>query len=264
MFFAVFSCTMTSTVAGNSTFPLTWSPCVCVLMMVVMGFGVRSLMRSRIGWPHPGFFVSTTTTPDAPMKTAVLPPPPVSMNRLSRSFSTSTTLGAACAAPAAGCCEAATASDRAPTVSNVARTMILFMQPPISVVLRPWTCRFRRSKMRPMKSLLPLVVAVLLPHLAAAQSVSLQDNVLQDWTRLKDTMMKIAAAMPDDKFGYRATAPERTWGEQILHVAEANIVQIGRLGSKAPPPASDMKETSPAAITHTLEASFDFGIAALK
>jgi len=59
-----------------------------------------------------------------------------------------------------------------------------------------------------MKSLLPLVVAVLLPHLAAAQSVSLQDNVLQDWTRLKDTMMKIAAAMPDDKFGYRATAPE--------------------------------------------------------
>jgi uncharacterized damage-inducible protein DinB len=116
----------------------------------------------------------------------------------------------------------------------------------------------------PMRSLLPLFVAVLLPHLAAAQPVSLQDNVLQDWTRLKDTMMKIAAAMPHDKFGYRATPPERTWGEQILHVAEANIVQIGRLGSKVPPPAYDMKETSPAAIMKTLEASFDFGIAALK
>ena len=118
--------------------------------------------------------------------------------------------------------------------------------------------------MRPMKSLLPLVVALLLPHLAAAQSVSLQDNVLQDWTRLKDTMMKIAAAMPDDKFGYRATAPERTWGEQILHVAEANIVQMGRLGAKVPPPAYDMKETSRAAIMKTLEASFDYGVAALK
>jgi uncharacterized damage-inducible protein DinB len=115
-----------------------------------------------------------------------------------------------------------------------------------------------------MKSLLPLVVAVLLPHLAAAQSVSLQDNVLQDWTRLKDTMMKIAAAMPDDKFGYRATAPERTWGEQILHVAEANIVQMGRLGAKVPPPAYDMKETSRVAIMRTLEASFDYGVAALK
>ena len=98
--------------------------------------------------------------------------------------------------------------------------------------------------MRHMKNLLPLVVAVMLPQLAAAQSVSLQDNVLQDWTRVKDTMMNIAAAMPDDKFGYRATAPERTWGEQILHVAEANIVQMGRLGSKGPPPAYDMKVIS--------------------
>ena len=52
-----------------------------------------------------------------------------------------------------------------------------------------------------MRRLLPLALAVLLPHLAAAQSVSLQDNALQDWTRLKDTMMKIAAAMPEDKFG---------------------------------------------------------------
>ena len=86
-----------------------------------------------------------------------------------------------------------------------------------------------------MRRLLPLALAVLLPHLAAAQSVSLQDNALQDWTRLKDTMMKIAAAMPEDKFGYRATPPERTWGEQILHVAEANIVQMGRLGAKVPP-----------------------------
>ena len=115
-----------------------------------------------------------------------------------------------------------------------------------------------------MKSLLPLVLIVLLPSLAAAQSVSLQDNALQDWTRLKDTMMKIAAAMPEDKFGYRATPPERTWGEQILHVAEANVVQMGRLGSKVPPPAYNMKETSPTAIMKTLEASFDFGSAALK
>ena len=93
MFALVFSWTMTSTVAGNSTLPLTWSPCVCVLMIVVTGFGVSSLILSRIGWPQPGFFVSTTTTPSAPTKTAVLPPPPFSMNRLSLSFSTSTTFG---------------------------------------------------------------------------------------------------------------------------------------------------------------------------
>jgi uncharacterized damage-inducible protein DinB len=115
-----------------------------------------------------------------------------------------------------------------------------------------------------MKTVLPFALAVLLPHFAVAQAVSLHDNALQDWSRLKDTMLKIAAAMPEDKFGYRATPAERTWGEQILHVAEANVVQMGRLGSKVAPPAYDMKETSPAAIKKTLEASFDFGIAALR
>ena len=94
--------------------------------------------------------------------------------------------------------------------------------------------------------------------------MSIQDNALQDWVRLKDTMMKIAAAMPEDKFGYRATPPERTWGEQILHVAEANIVQMGRLASKATPPAYNMKATSRAEILKTLEESFDFGTVALK
>ena len=115
-----------------------------------------------------------------------------------------------------------------------------------------------------MKKLLVLAFAVCAASNAGAQSVSLQDNALQDWTRLKDTMMKIAAAMPDDKFGYRATPPERTWGEQILHVAEANIVQMGRLGAKAPAPAYNMKATARAEILKTLEQSFDFGIAALK
>src|SRR5262249_28268666 len=85
-----------------------------------------------------------------------------------------------------------------------------------------------------MKHLLPFALGLLLPHLAVGQPVSLQDNALQDWSRLKDTMIKIAAAMPEDKFGYRATPAERTWGEQILHIAEANIVQIGRLDSKVP------------------------------
>ena len=53
-------------------------------------------MLSRMGWPHPGFFVSTTTTPVDVTNTAVLPPPPapLSTKRLSFSFSTSMTFGA--------------------------------------------------------------------------------------------------------------------------------------------------------------------------
>ena len=97
-----------------------------------------------------------------------------------------------------------------------------------------------------------------------AQTVSIQDGALKDWTAQKDTMMKIADAMPEDKFAYKSTPPQRTWGEQILHVAEANVIQMGRLGSKAMPPVINMKATSKAEILKALSDSFDYGTAALR
>jgi len=114
-----------------------------------------------------------------------------------------------------------------------------------------------------MRTLLTSVLAVLLATTAAAQTASIRDGALQDWTRLKDTMMKIADAMPEEKFGFRATPPERTFGEQILHVAEANVVQMGRFASKATAPVVNMKATSKAEILKALGDSFDFGTAAL-
>jgi len=103
-----------------------------------------------------------------------------------------------------------------------------------------------------------------MPIAASAQPASIQAGAVQDWTSLKDTMMKISGAMPDDKFGYKATPAQRTWGEQILHVAQANVVQMGRFGSKATPPVVNMKATSKAEILKALADSFDFGTAALK
>ncbi len=108
-----------------------------------------------------------------------------------------------------------------------------------------------------------VLLSVIAPGHAAAQA-SIRDGALQDWTRLKDTMMKISEAMPDDKFGYRATPAERTWGEQILHVAEANVNQIGRLGPKAMAPVINMKATSRSEILKALADSFDYGTAALN
>ncbi len=111
---------------------------------------------------------------------------------------------------------------------------------------------------------LALVGLFLMPLAASAQPVSLQSGALQDWTSQRDTMMKISAVMPEDMFGYRATPAERTWGEQILHVAQANVIQLGRFGSRAVPPVVNMKATSKAEILKALADSFDFGAAALK
>jgi uncharacterized damage-inducible protein DinB len=111
------------------------------------------------------------------------------------------------------------------------------------------------------------VVVILLSSIAAGDAAaqpSIRDGALQDWMALKNTMIKIAEAMPEDKFAYRATPAERTWGEQILHVAEANINQIGRLGPKATAPVINMKATSRAEILKALADSFDYGTAALN
>jgi uncharacterized damage-inducible protein DinB len=99
---------------------------------------------------------------------------------------------------------------------------------------------------------------------ASAQTVSLKDGALKDWNSQRDTLMKIASAMPEDKFGYRSTPPQRTWGEQILHIAEANVNQMGRLGAKAPAPRIDMKLTARADVLKALADSFAYGTAVLE
>jgi uncharacterized damage-inducible protein DinB len=99
---------------------------------------------------------------------------------------------------------------------------------------------------------------------AQDQPLSLQQGTLRDWTMQKDTMMKISAAMPEEKFTFKPTPPQRNFGEQVLHVVEANVNQINRLGSKVPPPAYNMKETRKAEILKMLEASFDFGTTVLQ
>jgi uncharacterized damage-inducible protein DinB len=105
-----------------------------------------------------------------------------------------------------------------------------------------------------------LVVSITRP---SAQSVSLQRDLLDDWASQKTTMLKISDAMPADKYGYKSTPAQRNFGEQVLHVAEANVIQMGRLGAKAAAPAINMKETAKSAILKALSDSFDYGTAVI-
>ena len=102
------------------------------------------------------------------------------------------------------------------------------------------------------------------PSPVASQTPSLRDGALRDWTSQRDMLVKISAALPQDKFSFRPTPAQRTWGEQILHIAQANVNQMGRLGAKAPAPAIDMTLTSPVAIMNALAASFDYGTRVLE
>jgi len=105
---------------------------------------------------------------------------------------------------------------------------------------------------------------VIISASASAQTVSLKEGALKDWDSQRDMLMKISAAMPAEKFGFKATPAERTWGEQILHIAEANVNQMGRLGSKTTVPRIDMKLTAPADVMKALADSFAYGTAVLE
>jgi len=120
-----------------------------------------------------------------------------------------------------------------------------------------------------MKHVLPtlaIVGAIMLvtPLKPAAQSLSIQAEMLKDWASLKDTMNKIANAMPEEKFTFKATPAERTYGEQVMHVAQINARFLGLVGSKATAPVIDAKATGKAATIKAMDDSFDYGTAVLK
>lgn len=101
-------------------------------------------------------------------------------------------------------------------------------------------------------------------HPAVAQTATLAGDVMKDWQAQKDTMMKIADAMPEDKFGYKSTPAQRNYGEQVMHVVQINEMLIKVLGAKAAAPTINMKAASKAEILQALGASYDHGAAALK
>ena len=117
-----------------------------------------------------------------------------------------------------------------------------------------------------------VVVVVVVARGPSAQSVTLATDFMKDWRAQKDTMMKIADAMPAEKFGFKTTPPQRTYGEQILHVAGANIMLLKFLGGKTPAPPINDADLSVFGLTaaakpdvlKALSDSYDYGEAVLK
>ncbi len=99
---------------------------------------------------------------------------------------------------------------------------------------------------------------------AQTDHVSLQAELLKDWTGLKETMHKIAAEMPADKYSFKATEAQQTFGERTVHVATTNVYFLSLLGGTATKPTIDPKATSKDAALKALDDSFDYGTAILK
>ena len=71
--------------------------------------------------------------------------------------------------------------------------------------------------------------------------------------------------MPEDKWGYKSTPAQRTFGEQVMHIATTDVRLLGALGGKTAAPMVDMKQAATKADSMTaLRASFAYGEAVIK
>ena len=99
---------------------------------------------------------------------------------------------------------------------------------------------------------------------AAPTITTLAGDVQADWAIHKDLLVNAADAMPADKFGYKPTPAQRSYGEQIMHVVGADQSVVGMLGGKTPAPAINLKAATKADVMTALRQSMDYFEVVLK
>ena len=99
---------------------------------------------------------------------------------------------------------------------------------------------------------------------AAPTITTLAGDVQADWAIHKDLLVNAADAMPADKFGYKPTPAQRSYGEQIMHVVGADQSVVGMLGGKTPAPAINLKAATKAEVMTALRQYMDYWDVVLK
>ena len=119
---------------------------------------------------------------------------------------------------------------------------------------------------------LVIVLALFGGRQAVAQTATLSGDLLTDWQQQKRRMMAIAEAMPEETYSFKPTDAQRTYAEQILHIAGANVYLMQHLGGDAAAPPVDTTDftvfglptTSKTVVIEALSEGYDYGIAVLQ
>lgn len=127
-----------------------------------------------------------------------------------------------------------------------------------------------------MRSLcyLGVVVTILLggSGRAYAQNATLASDLLADWQQQKATMIAIAEAMPEETYGFKPTEAQRTYAEQILHIAGANVFLMRHVRGATVAPEVDTSDfrvfglpaTSKSQVLQALSDGYDYGISVIQ
>jgi len=105
-----------------------------------------------------------------------------------------------------------------------------------------------------------LLVASAIAQTAPAPTKTPVSSALRDILsgRQKNTIAAVEA-MPADKFGYKPTADQMTFGHLVVHMAETNNLLCGKAAAVPAPKVEEAKETDAKdKLVAALKASFDF------
>ncbi len=103
-----------------------------------------------------------------------------------------------------------------------------------------------------------LAAALAMSCLALAQQNPVMDSVRQIMQRQEKNLTAAAEEMPPDKYGFRPTSQQMTFGTLVMHVAESNDFLCSKLSGSAAP-KSQIQATDPKAkLVAALKSSFSF------
>jgi uncharacterized damage-inducible protein DinB len=112
-----------------------------------------------------------------------------------------------------------------------------------------------------------LAVAVVMSCLATAQSNPVMDSVRQIMQRQEGNLTGAAQEMPADKYGFRPTSQQMTFGTLVMHVVESNDFLCSRISGAEEPKQGKLKlsATDPKEkLVSALKSSFDYCKSALS
>jgi uncharacterized damage-inducible protein DinB len=117
-----------------------------------------------------------------------------------------------------------------------------------------------------MKNIISIPALLLLAASATAQTKNPVSSALRDILpgRQKNTIAAVEA-MPSDKFTYKPTADQMTFGHLVAHMVEANYGLCGNAAAVTAPKVEEVKDTDAKdKLVTALKTSFDFCADALS
>jgi uncharacterized damage-inducible protein DinB len=123
-----------------------------------------------------------------------------------------------------------------------------------------------RHSEAPMKSTISIVLTFFLAIPLLAQEKNPVSSVVREiLPRQQKNIVDAIEEMPADKFNYKPTAEQMTFGKLAIHIAEGNNMFCSKIAGSAPPKSPELKESdSKDKLLGAVKSSFDYCNTALS